>query len=341
MPSVTALAERLRALRVDAGMTQESLAKALGVSVPLISSWEKATTPPVQRLDAYARLFAALRDDGPKLLGFDELTAAELRAYDALHAELLALRTPQPTGGPGARSPLKFGAGEAITIVCTKLPDARRARFGNEKRSDADYVDAYKYADLDALLELLPFVVALNPSSRVTVGTADELSTDDLTAHLIALGGVDWNPVTAALMRYFANVPVSQLKRDEDQDVGGFAVRMPSGDRRRMTPRVSREGERSSLLEDVAQFLRAPNPYNRQRTLTIFSGSFSRGSHGVVRALTDPKIHERNAAHVAQHLSRNDTYSVVCRVRIVADEVVVPDWTLADDRLYEWPEEAR
>jgi hypothetical protein len=65
---------------------------------------------------------------------------------------------------------------------------------------------------------------------------------------------------------------------------------------------------------------------------------YSRGSYGVVRALTDPKIQERNAAYINRRFSSADTYSIVSRVKIVANEVVVPDWTLDEIRLHEWPE---
>ena len=91
-------------------------------------------------------------------------------------------------------------------------------------------------------------------------------------------------------------------------------------------------------MEDVAQFLRAPNPYNRRRTLTFFNGMFSRGSYEIVRALTDSKIQERNAAYLSHRFRNVDTYSIVCRVKIVASEVVVPDWTVSEIRLHEWPE---
>ncbi len=349
MPSVTALAARLRALRLGGWpgrkLTQLQLGRALDVSVPLISSWEKDTLPPDHRLDAYARLFAAKRstpDGKPLLLKADQLNDAESAAFLELRRELFALRADaggpdEPVVIPEWSSPLQFPPGQAITIVCSELPAKRRAAFGSAHPRDADYIESYKYADLDALIELLPAVVAFNPTSPIAVGTLSELSTDDLTAHLIALGGVDWNAVTAAALTELSDVPVSQLKRETDEDTGGFSVRTPQG-RRKLEPKIRREGENVILVEDVAHFLRAPNPYNRQRTLTFFNGMFSRGSYGVVRALTDPKIQERNATYVARRFSGADTYSIVCRVKIVANEVVVPDWTVAELRLHEWPE---
>jgi transcriptional regulator with XRE-family HTH domain len=314
---VPVLAARLRALREAAGLTQSQLARALGVSVPLISAWEKETVPPARRLEAYARHFSPGSDEG-------------------LRAELLALRSPAPEPVGAPPHPLAFTAGEAVTIVGSRLPDDRRARLGQLDQVNPDYVDAYKYADLDALIELLPLVTTLNPASRVSIGTADDLAPDGLAGHLILLGGVDWNPVTADLIKHLGHIPVRQLERPLDEDAGGFVVDAGAGPAE-LLPRVEQHGGRAHLVEDVAHFLRAPNPYDRLRTLTIFNGCFGRGTYGVVRALTDFNIRDRNATHLARRFRGAETYSVVCRVRIVARQVVVPDWTVDDDRLHEWP----
>jgi transcriptional regulator with XRE-family HTH domain len=340
MPRVTPLAGRLRQLRVGGlpgqqPLTQLALGRALGVSVPLISSWEHGTVPPPERLDDYARYFALARP-ATSLPGAGQLSDDEQRTYRNLRQDLLALR--DQIGIPEAPSPLRFPPGEAITIVCSELPPHLRARFGHDSVDDPDYVDSYKYADLDALLELLTFIRGLNPSNPTTVGIPRELSTDDLTAHLIALGGVDFNQVTEAVLTDLTQVPVKQLRRATHHDTGAFSVGFADGTRAELTPKLRRDQGGNTLREDVAHFLRAPNPYNQARTLTFFNGMYSRGSYGVVRALTDPKIQERNAAYVARRFHGVDTYSIVCRVKIVANEVVVPDWTVDDIRLHEWPE---
>ena len=344
MPGVIRLADRLKQLRVTgwpgASLTQEALSRALGVSVPLISSWEHGKVPPDARLEAYALLFAGPAPGAgadPRIPMPDELSPAERTVYAALRLELLALsgEREDPSRAP---NPLRFPPGEAITIVCSELPMRLRARSGYVEVEDPDFVASYKYADLDALIELLPNIQKLNPANSITVGISRELSTDHLTAHLIALGGVDFNQVTEAVLGDLVQVPVRQLFRPTDADTGGFSIAMPDGEQVEHKPRLRRLSETTTLSEDVAHFLRTPNPYNRARTLTFFNGSYSRGSHGVVRALTDPKIQQRNAAYLAERFRGADTYSIVCRVKIVANEVVVPDWTLDDIRLHEWPE---
>lgn len=346
MPRVTPLADRLRELRTTGrpgpSLTQRSLGRALGVSVPLISSWEHGTVPPPERLDDYARYFATA-GPGSSLPEVDQFDEDEHRAYHELRRSLLRLRDQTAgatdAGAPEIPSPLRFPPGEAITIVCSELPDHLRAQAGfASSAQDPDYIDSYKYADLDALIELLMFIRGLNPTNPATVGVPRELSADDLTAHLIALGGVDWNEVTEAALTDLSQVPVKQLRRSNFQDSGAFSVGHADGTRAELAPKLRDDQGRSTLKEDVAHFLRAPNPYNRERTLTFFNGMYSRGSYGVVRALTDPKIQERNAAYVARRFHGTDTYSILCRVKIVANEVVVPDWTVDDIRLHEWPE---
>jgi hypothetical protein len=348
VPSVTdrpALAARLKKLRLDGWLgvplTQPALGKALRASVPLLSSWENGKgLPPVARLDAYARLFAVNRlpaDGKPRVPSVDQLDDDERATYERLREELIGLRDQMEHTGGTPSNPLQFPPGQAITIVCSELPERIRSRFAYSSSDDPDYVQSYKYADLDPLIELLPRIGALNPTSPITVGVLSELSLDDLTAHLIALGGVDFNLVTKAALADLTRVPVKQLGRETERDLGGYAVRT-STTRRVLKPRVSGEEAKATLLEDVAHFLRAPNPYNQERTLTFFTGMYSRGTYGVVRALTDPKIQERNAAYIARRFAGANTYSIVSRVKIVANEVVVPDWTLNEIRLHEWPE---
>src|SRR5690349_16967715 len=82
------LAEHLRRLRESSwpgrSVTQKHVAKALGVSVPSVSSWESRGSPkvpPIERLSAYALFFATERSlDGrtPRLLPEAQLTPEEL-----------------------------------------------------------------------------------------------------------------------------------------------------------------------------------------------------------------------------------------------------------------------
>jgi hypothetical protein len=145
---------------------------------------------------------------------------------------------------------------------------------------------------------------------------------DDYTAHLVLLGGVDWNIV-------------SGLRRT------GFAQRLRWSrvDARQFKAVLATSGSRPVLLEDVAHFFRAPNPFNIKRTLTMCNGMYGRGTLGAVRALTDARFRDRNEEYLRKRFGASDTASILARVRIVNGKVVTPDWTRADTRLHEWPRE--
>jgi hypothetical protein len=233
------------------------------------------------------------------------------------------------------RSPLQFPTGQAITIVCSELSPELRHQLDYADESDPNYIRAYKYADLDSLIELHGFVNAVNPGNAVTISAPSEVTPDQLNAHLIVLGGVDFNWVSAAILKDLAHVPVAQRERKTDADEGAFTINAGTEEFR---PSLDIEGGRPVLREDVALFLRAPNPYNRERSATLCNGMYSRGTFGVVRALTDQAIRNRNNTYVSERFPRHDTYSILCRVKLVANEIAVPDWTLDEIRLHEWPE---
>jgi transcriptional regulator with XRE-family HTH domain len=131
------LALRLRDLRTQwpgVVVTQRQLAEALGVSVPLISSWESTTAgalPSESWLQAYARFFATARSmEGgkPRLLELRELTAEEERVRRELIDELVELREAalrptvarQQTGALGGRF-YYFPDGQPVRIISSRL----------------------------------------------------------------------------------------------------------------------------------------------------------------------------------------------------------------------------
>ncbi|MFI9382423.1 XRE family transcriptional regulator [Kutzneria sp. NPDC052558] len=354
-PDVT-LPARLKALREETWpervVTQSQLAGAFSAerstSVPLISSWESSTnpkTPPVARLEAYARFFATERSMGnghPQLLRTEELTGAELTRYEDLLAELSRLRalavgqpgaTPHPSGA--SDSLWHFGANQDVLIVCAPLPDKYASRLGSfTDIRDADYIDLYTYADPDALIELFGHLRMMNPQSWVTFTTSDKLTEDDYTKHLILLGGVDWNTLTQDVLRH-VTPPVRQITRVDTDDPGGFEV-TDGPDRQSFRPVL----RGNTLVEDVAHFYRLPNPYNDERTLTICNGMFGRGTYGVVRALTDARFRDRNDEYVRANFDEEGVFSLVTRVRVIRGHTLTPDWTKPEMRLHQRPEGA-
>jgi transcriptional regulator with XRE-family HTH domain len=345
------LARRLRSLRTTSWpsrrITQGQLAAAFDISPALISSWENAknsAAPPTYRLEAYATFFATERSvarEPYRILPLDELTQDERKRRQALLDELLRFGASQQEQElPESRSPfegtsLRFPVDEDITIVCSELPPERRSRMLYANPDEPDYVEAYKYADLDALLELFGHIRAANPFSQVQIRVAKEMAPDEYATHLILLGGVDWNPVTTEVMGQI-DQPVRQLEREEDSSLGGFDV-AGAAEPMLFEPVVQRSGARVVLREDVAQFVRAVSPFNAKRTVTVCNGMHQSGTLGVVRALTDARFRERNEDYLRSRFAGQSTFSVISRVQVVNGAVLTPDWTRPDDLLHEWP----
>jgi transcriptional regulator with XRE-family HTH domain len=343
------LARRLRALRTEglAGrrLTQGDLAEAMGTSVPLISSWESRTnpkSPPRERLAAYATFFATERSVAQtpfRVLPKSQLTAEERTRRDELFQELTGLQVGArgqdqgPTAAdPFAGSHWRFPPEQDITIVCSALPQSYLDSMPYTDPNAPDYVDLYKYADLDALLELFGHLRAVNPLSNVRVLTPAELVTDDYTSHLVLLGGVDWNTITAELLRRM-DLPVRQQGRTSEEESGGFQV-----EGKLFKPVLRKVDDKEFLIEDVAHFFRAPSPLNEKRTVTICNGMFQRGTYGAVRALTDARFRDRNENHLRTRFADENTFSIISRVKVFLGEAVTPDWTTnSDDLLHEWP----
>lgn len=313
------LADRLRELRVVGRMTQRDLADALGahrkVGISSISSWENGSAlPPVAWLEIYATVFP----------GGDELKAelVNLRA---------AAATATGAAGPDRlddKGPWAFTDSDdaQITIVCAQLPRAMRDKMPYTNPDDPDYVELYTFADPDALVELFGHLRAVNPRAEVRFRTAATLEPEDFPSHLVLLGGVDWNSLTRRVMNAVA-LPVTHRWVD---GVGQFEVR--EGDEVKTFETVVEDGR---LVEDVAHFFRGPNPFDKQRTVTICNGMYSRGTYGAVRTLTHKDYRERNAEHVHKY-QPGVSYSILARVPIVGGTVITPDWNDPDTLLHEW-----
>ncbi|MDX6283428.1 MAG: hypothetical protein QOH03_4499, partial [Kribbellaceae bacterium] len=221
------LAKRLRGLRdsPDVTLTQSQLAKAFShdsrVAIATISSWESKTNPklpPAERLRSYALLFSTDRtnpDGTPKMVSERELTADERERFDELHEELLGLRDAVRLQSSGTSSSVggnftwDFENGP-ITIICPEAPIGERLDLADEK--DPNYTRMYRYADLDALMELWGHLRASNPELQVYHRLPSEVKADDMSSHLVLLGGIGWNHVTRRLLKTLREMPISQFE---------------------------------------------------------------------------------------------------------------------------------
>lgn len=341
------LARYLRRLREsnwpDANLTQAQLATAFSteqrVGAATISTWESSTnpkTPNVERLRAYARFFATRRslDDGPHLIPESDLDEAERREFRSLEERLLGMvgavgAEDQPYRDRPAGS-FTFSDGP-VTIICPDAPPSHQGSLA--QKDDPNYTKLHRYADLDALIEIYGHVRAANPTLDVFHRLASEAHADDMSTHVILLGGVAWNEATRRFQEAIGQVPITQV---ESRDRDPFSVQLESSTKVFDTQWDSESDK--EMTEDVAFLARLPNPFNFSQTLTICNGIHSRGVLGAVRCLTDAKVRTANEQYLARRFPAG-RFALLLRVPIVARATLSPDLQNPRTRLFEWPEE--
>jgi transcriptional regulator with XRE-family HTH domain len=353
------LAERLRDLRAarwpGLRVKQSELASALGVSVPTVSSWESLTNPvlpPVRHLESIASFYASRRsmtEGAPHVPLPADLTGAEQQDREGLWGEFRKMRSAAlratPPKGAAAGSPLEsdlwsFPDGKPIVIVCAELPGDMLKDVRYADPHDPDFIRLYRLADLDSLFELHGHLRAVNPHNQVDVRRATNLANDDLSSHLVILGGVDWNPLARSVLSRLS-LPVRQVADWAANKPPYFEVTV-DGETKRFSPRLEHlsepgpAGGREVLTEDVALFVRAANPANLATTVTICNGMYGNGTYGAVRALTDARFRDQNSTYARERFEDSAEFCILTRVRIIENLGMTPDWTVAENVLFGW-----
>lgn len=353
-PGLSELAFRLRQLRMErwpgTRLTQATLAKALGGDEPLapatVASWENRNQPklpPPDRLMAYAQFFATRRSiagSRPALVPVDSFTAEEQDEYEKLRDQLLHLHaaatgsTPELEGPPAPRSWLFDDEGPA-TIVCAELTDVDMSPMA--RREAPNYTQLLSFADLDAMVELFGHVRSENPDMPVRFRSAPNVAPDDLSGHLVIIGGLGLNPMALRLLQDFpelTRLPVTQREDNAIDPYGEFFVTDIDGQEQLHLARWGDENF-SELLEDVGLLVRMPNPLNSSRTLTMCNGIHSRGVYAAVRSLTDSRLREANERYIAKNLPGNQ-FGILMRVQIIEGKAMTPDFSYPRTVLHQW-----
>jgi hypothetical protein len=345
-PALQQLARRLRELREhqwSEHVTQAALAEAFGdVAAATVSSWENTVAPklpPTERLKAYAQFFATHRSiegDAPVLLSVDTFSEEEQTACKALEDELLALREEvrkpiRQADVTVARRAWQFADTGPLTIVCAQLRADLSGAFADP--ADPNYTELQSFADLDALVELYGHVRAENPRMQVNFRAAPNVVADDLSGHLVLLGGIAWNEVTQRLSEMMPVLPVQQI---QDPSIETGEIFTVDDGKRRFLPKW-RHDEHKILTEDVGLLVRAPNPLNSGRALVICNGIHSRGVLGAVRSLTDAQLRESNERYIAENFAGSDSFAILMRVPVIEAKALTPDFSTAGFVLYQWP----
>lgn len=354
-PALLELALHLRYLRVDhwpdSKLTQAALAGALGkdvrLSPPTVASWESRTAPklpPRERIMAYAQFFATRRSLGPEpaLVPADSFTPEEKAAHQELLADLLRLHS-AARGGPAAEAPVvvrrswHFTDAGPLTLVCAQLPEQSASPLAH--REDPNYTKLAGFADLDAMVELHGHIRAENSGMGVFFKAVPEVKADDLSGHVVLIGGIAWNNVTRRLIDLI-ELPVRQ-EEEPGLNTGEIFVTHADGGQRKYLPEWSAAADElsSELIEDVGLLVRMPNPLNSNRTLTMCNGIHSRGVLGAVRTLTDARLRESNEKYIAQNFPENQ-FGILMRVQVIGGETLTPDFGTAGTVLYQWPVKA-
>ncbi len=345
-PAARQLARRLRQLRQqqwpDARLTQEKLATALSAEEPLapvtVSSWESLSSPkspPRHRILAYARFFATPRsvEAEPKLLPLEELTPDEKAAYRKLETELLRLRG-MVSGNEeevAFHNSWHFTDSGDVTFVCAELPTKQKGPLAEP--SNPNYTELQAYADVDALMELHGHIRAENPLITVHFRIPGEVQPDDLTGHVILLGGVVWNDIAGRLSE-MARLPIRQFAHPDLLSGEIFLVEM-DGKEQEVWPKWA-DGERKVLEEDVGLLARVPNPLNSSRTLTICNGIHSRGVYGAVRSLSDLRLRDANERYISEKIGDSDSFAILMSIKVIKNRAMTPDFNTPGVVLYRW-----
>jgi len=347
-PEAMRLARRLRQLREqqwpDARLTQKTLAEAFSAEERLasatVSSWESLSSPklpPRHRLRAYARFFATPRsiEAYPRLLPFEELAPDEQAACTQLETELLRLRSlaaegPADVEIESTRS-WHFTDSGHITLVCGGLPNDQIGPLAMP--SNPNYTELQAFADLDAAVELHGHIRAENPRMSVKLTIPNEVTFDDLTGHIVLVGGVVWNEITESLSE-MARLPIRQMV-DPKLDTGEIFVAEVDGEEQKFWPKWV-DAERRVLAEDVGLLARIPNPLNSNRTLTICNGIHSRGVYGAARSLTDSHLRDANERYISANFGDSGSFAMLMSTRVIRNKTITPDFGMPGVVLYKW-----
>jgi hypothetical protein len=347
-PAALELALRLRQLRVelwpDSRLTQSSLARAIGGDDPLspatVASWENRTAPklpPRERIMAYAQFFATRRslESGPHLVPVESFTQIELAAYEELRDELLRMHFAArgtPADETVVRRSWHFTDTGPVTIVCAQLPKEDTSALADP--ADPNYTELLSYGDLDALMELHGHVRAENSAMDVFFKSSPQVKADDLSGHVVIIGGTGWNNVTQRFLE-LTRLPVMQ-QEDPAVTTGEIFIAEIDGRERKYLPRWSATNT-AALVEDVGLLVRMPNPLNSSRTLTMCNGVHSRGVLGAVRSLTDARLRETNERYIAQTFRDYKQFGILMRIQVIEGRAMTPDFSIAGTVLYQWP----
>jgi hypothetical protein len=290
---------------------------------------------------AYAQFFATRRSLGPPaaLVPPDSFTSEEQAAHEELLERLLQLHA-AARGGAAPEAPTvarrnwHFADTGPLTLVCAKLPQEEAGNLADP--GNPNYTQLAGFGDLDAMVELHGHVRAENPGMGVFYKPAPDVKADDLSGHVVIIGGIGWNDVMKRLID-LSQLPVRQ-EEDPTVPTGEIFLTQADQGQRKYLPQWSEQT--GALMVDVGLLVRMPNPLNSNRTITMCNGIHSRGVFGAVRTLTDARLRESNEQYIARNFPENQ-FGILMRVQVIEGETLTPDLSTEGTVLYQWPDRAK
>ena len=157
---------------------------------------------------------------------------------------------------------------------------------------------------------------------------------DDLSGHVVVLGGIGWNLVKR-LLKDLREMPVSQVEVDglkTGRDLSNQRARRP-----RVPAAVGRvSGERPLNCSRTSHcWQECGVPSITSEPSPSATASIVAASSGSVRALTDLNIRERNEAYLAERFP-GGSFALLLRVPVEGGRTISPDLEIESNRLYEW-----
>ena len=126
----------------------------------------------------------------------------------------------------------RFSDSEPVTLVCAQLPRKQTGPLAHP--DDPNYTELLSYADLDALIELYGHIRAENPTLEVSYKLSPKVVNNDMSSHVIILGGIAWNNKTKRLSEMIS-LPVRQIE-DPEVQTGEIFMLERDGDPKKFLP---------------------------------------------------------------------------------------------------------
>ena len=240
------------------------------------------------------------------------------------------VRHPASTGGQLAMTTSwHFSTSGPVTIICAQLPREQTSALADP--ADPNYTELLSYADLDALIVLYGHLCAENSAVNVFFKLSSNVVPDDLSGHVVLLGGIAWNDKTQPLSE-MTSLPVRQIE-DPAIKTGEIFVVEINGKEEKFLPKW-KDGK--NLVEDVGLIARMPNPLNSNQSLMICNGVHSRGVLGAVRCLTNTRLRDSNERYIEENFADPSNFAILMRVRVISGQAMTPDFHAPGCVLYRW-----